>query len=340
MDGILRRRAYWAILCLGFFTLWAPSLVYAAAQYEVAPLIIEHELEPRDIIQDTVVVRNTGDTSVTVFGSVNAVQLGVDGGLEEFVTPVDADRSTSITSWIEFNRSRIHIPKGESVEVPITIRVNLNAEPGTYHARLGFAHGKNTTIAAERAKSLSVPGVMITIRIGENRSELLRLGQFLVDKVITKDGGENVRYTVKNPGETDLAPTGDIIFYNNRGNEVTTIPVNPDGETIAPGEAKTFTTSVPTEGLIGKYKAFLTVEFGNAQLASVQDTTFFYVLPWRQLLIYFLILFAIVLGIALYVHKRSEGKAALVDPDADDVPFQVRETREGKEYHHDINLKQ
>lgn len=316
--------------------------ITANAAYSVQPLIIEAELEPRDTYEETIVVTNNGQTPITVFGSVNNVTLGAGGGLEEFITPVADDRSASLSSWLEFDRGRLLIQPGDSVEVPLTIRVNLNAEPGTHHALISFASGKNSTIAAANAKQGNAPGLIVTVRVADNTNEFLRLSQFVIDRIITNPNEQNVQYSVRNPGNTELVPEGDIIFYNNRGIEVAQMPVNPDGQSIAPGEEMQFSAVAPTEGMLGKYKALLTVEYGSSQLAAVNDTTFFYVAPWQKLLIIFLILLAFVLGIAFFVHFRSRRYESLHidDDEADELPVLVRKEQKGKAYDHDVNLKQ
>jgi len=44
---------------------------------------------------------------------------------------------------------------------------------------------------------------------------------------------------------------------------------------------------VPDISHLGRYKAFLSVEYGSEQLASVHDTDFFYLVPFQQLLLIF-----------------------------------------------------
>lgn len=325
------------ILCCALFV---PFLVHGAPEYSVSPLIIEEELQPRDVFTTSITLTNTGIQPVGLFGMVNNVNVGEDGGIEEYVIPIEDDRSSSLASWLEFTRSRTLLAPGESAEIPLTIRVNLTAGPGVYHARIVFAPGKNSVEAKRYADTHSVPGVVITVRIEEKKNEQLRLSGFTVDRVVTGGETDTISYTVRNPGDTEIVPGGDIIFYNNRGNEVASMPVNPNGERLAPGEIKIFTDAVPSSGLLGKYKAFLTIEYGNAQIASVNDTAYFYAVSWVQLVVAFVILLILILGVSLYVHKRASRFEE--EDDAEDVPLAIRDGVQIKKHKKsplDINLK-
>jgi hypothetical protein len=134
-----------------------------------------------------------------------------------------------------------------------------------------------------------------------------------------------------------MVPSGEIIVYNNKGVEVASVPVNPEGDSIPVGETHEFITTAPVDGLLGKYKAYLSVEYGTTQMAALNDTTFFYAFPLRTILLFFGALLVVIIFFSLYVHKRY-----LDDDDDDDVDhLQVRvnaSVTEAKD--HDINLKQ
>lgn len=327
------------VFALIAFFLTVPQIASAAPTYTVSPLVVEAELEPRDIEQRVLTIKNTGTQPVSLFPIVNNISLDEAGGLEEFIPPSMSDRSSSLASWLEVSRAAIDLMPGDTTEVPLTIRVNLNAQPGTYHAMVSFAHGRNQDVANERVKSGNAPGAVITVRIEENSNSFLKLSGFFIDRVVTGEEDDTVTYTLDNPGDTQLIPKGDIIFYNGRGSEVGSIPVNPDGISLEPGEQVTLHANVPTEGLLGKYKGFLTVEYGDAQLASVHDTAFFYVIPWKQLLFLFLAVLVVVLFVSFLIHRRTREKHEYVDDDVNDLPMFVHGERRSEPRDHDIDLK-
>jgi len=164
----------------------------------------------------------------------------------------------------------------------------------------------------------------------------LRLERFSVEKFVKGENEGSIQYVLNNPGEDPVVPKGEIIIYDNNGSEVTSVPINPDGATIEGKQTLDFSGSIPENVKMGKYKAFLSVEYGDHQTASVHDTAFFYVLPLQTVLIIFAVVLVFAILLALYVHRKYD--LAGDDTGADDVALYIREGRsESKD--HDIDLK-
>lgn len=313
-----------------------PFVVSAAPSYTVAPLVIDVESEARDIQTFDITLRNTGTAPLTVYPTVNNITVAGGGTIESFLPPVSSDRTSSLTSWLEITRSGVKLAVGETKIVTLTLRVNPSPQPGEYHAFIGFGSGRNDHFAKEQVRTGGAPGTILTVRIVDKKSELLKLSRFIIDRFITSSENESARYIIKNPGDVPLTPKGEIIFYDNRGEEVSSLVVNEESAEIPPGGEKEFRAQVPMHGLFGKYKAFLNVEYGSVQRASVQDTAFFYVFPLMTILIVLGVISVVVVIISLYVHKRYLDGGT--QDDSDTIPLYVKETRsESKE--HDIDLK-
>jgi hypothetical protein len=289
----------------------------------------------RDITTHDITLTNTGSQNITVYPSVNNISLRDGGGIEEFLPPVSSDRSSSLASWIEISRAGIELSAGEQKVVTLTLRINPNPVAGEYHAYIGFGHGRNRDIAEAQVKNGQAPGTVVTVVVGEQKNEFLRLSRFIIDRFITSDQNQASVYTINNPGDTDLVPTGEIIFYDKKGVEVASLPVNPEGAVIPAGGDQEFEAEVPTNGLLGKYKAFLSVEYGSSQLASVQDTTYFYVLPLKTIFIILGIGVIVILFLSIYIHRRYLDSE---EGDSDTVPLHIRDTRSDP-IDHDIDLK-
>lgn len=327
------------IIAIFVFTLWymlGVPQAYAGVSYTVAPLVIDVDAEARDIITKPITITNTGDVPITIYPTVNNISLSEGGTIEEFVQAVESDRTRSLASWLEISRKGIDLKVGETYTTNLTIRVNPMPVPGEYHAFVGFGYGGNRDEAERQVKNGGAPGTIVTVAITEDKLELLKLSRFIIDRFITNTENQAAVYTVKNPGDEPLSPKGDVIFYDNRGVEVASIPVNTEGVTIPPGGEHEFTATVPVAGLFGKYKAFLTVEYGTAQLASVQDTAFFYVFPLKMVIIVFGVVSVMMVLIALLVHRKYFSD---IGADADTLVLHLRDTK-SEDCEHDIDLKQ
>lgn len=321
------------ILCA---CLLVPLYASASPAYTVTPLVVDVEAEARDIFERTITITNTGDAPVTLYPTVNNISIDDGGTIQQFYTPVESDRTASLASWIEISRAGINLKIGETRTVTLTLRVNPAPKPGVYHAFVGFGNGGNRDEAEKQIREGRAPGTIVTVTIKEDKNELLKLSHFLINRFITKAENEAAVYTIKNPGDTTLVPTGDVIIYDNRGREVSSLPVNPDKLEIAAGAEQKFTATMPVAGLFGKYKAFLSVEYGDNQIASVQDTAFFYVFPLKKILIVFGTLSLIMIVAAILLHRKYFND---VGDDSDTLVVHVREARSNP-CEHDIDLKQ
>jgi hypothetical protein len=323
-------------LTLLLVCIFAPSASEANG-YKVTPLIIDKEVSARDIFSESITITNNNGHKIRVYPTVNVVSIDEGGDITSFTPPSMSDNTVTPSSWVQIKRGRTEIEPGDSVELPLQFKIHPEAEPGVYHLVIGFGTGKNRDVAQKKVQDGIAPSTIVTLKIDQDQTEFLKLGRFIVDRFVTSPENKAVQYTLTNPGEATVVPTGEVIFYDSRGAEVAAIPVNPDQESLTPGQETTYTIAAPIDGLLGRYKAFLSVDYGTEQIASVYDTTFFYAAPWRTLLVLFgsVLGFAVILTILL--HRRF-GRVDYEDGDGDHVPMFLRESvSEDKD--HDINLK-
>lgn len=307
-----------------------------ADEYTVTPRVIDVEAEARDIIKRTITITNTGISRTRIFPSVNEIVVDEGGDITDFRGPTQVDRPSSITSWLEVPRGQISIMPGETFDLPVTIRMNPNTEPGEYHALIGFGFGRIRDDAERQVAEGRAPSVVVTIRVADTAVERMDLSGFIIDKFVTDSDNEAISYTLKNPGDTTVVPEGEIILYDKNGKEVTSVAANPNNIALAPGETVELTGSVPTKGLIGEYKGFLNVSYGAAQTGALYDTVFFYVLPWQKLLLLFGLLAVVAIVLTVYLYRRYG-----VDEDEDGAALVALHIKDdiSSSQDHDIDLK-
>lgn len=323
----------YSIFCV--FFLCAPSITFAAV-YSVSPLLIDKELEKRDIITENITITNKESHVLRIFPTVNEVSVNEGGTIKGFLEPsMIANKETSITSWLEIGRGRIELQPGETKEVPLTIRVNPQVEAGEYHAFIGFPTGGNRPEAEKIVYGGTSPGTLVRISVDKVQNQFLRLESFSVKRFVRNTDTGEISFTLLNPGDDPVVPKGEIIFYDNRGTEMASVTINDEQKTINSKQEVMFTNEVPESLKMGKYKAFLTVEYGEHQTASLNDTAFFYVLPFKQLIIIFVIILVLAILIALYIHRKYDTMDK--DDGVAEVALYIRNTKsESKD--HDIDL--
>jgi hypothetical protein len=308
-----------------------------AANYKVTPLVFDEEVKPRDIFSKTVTITNRENRKIIIYPSVNEVNIAEGGDVKSFEPQSTSDNTQTPTSWIAFSRARLEIEANETVTLPLNFKIHPEAKAGVYHLFVGFGSGHNRPIAEAQVKSGVAPGVIVTLSVEQKQSEFLKLSKFLIKRFVTSPENDAISYTLTNPGEAVVNPKGEIIFSNSIGEEVAAVPINPDQEPLAPGQETTYVISAPTKDMMGKYKAFLTIDYGTTQLASVYDTAFFYVIPWQKLAILFGSVLFVTLFITILLHRRLQGRGD-DDFDHDELPLFIKKTK-SEDMEHDIILK-
>ncbi len=314
-----------------------PSLLFAS-DISVRPFLIDVELEPRDMHQETITLKNDYPTRKAVlYATVNEITVDAVGEIKEFVSPVMTDRTNTVTSWIEITRGRIEILPGETAEIPLSVNVHPYAEPGEYFVFIGMVEASKRPVAEAIAMSGDANGVIVKISIADQRKDSMRISSFLIDRFVTSDESKFINIEVENLGDLPSAPSGEIIFYDSRGVEVSSIPVNTSGVSIAPGEKAILESAVPLGKELGKFKANVSLQYGENQRAALYDTTYFYMIPWPILLILFSILILVSFVITWLFRRALQTDE--YDEFGDDVIMYVKDGHEPNPQEHDIDLK-
>ena len=301
---LISRRQSLLLLVSVIFSLGLLVALPVYAAHTVRPLVADFALEPRGIANQTITIENNSTQQARVYATVNAVALDGTGAITEFVPRGQANDVATVTSWLEISRGRIVIPPGERHEIPLRVQVHPNAEPGIYHAFIGFPRARNRDEAQALVMAGQAPGMTVRIEVDDGRQAFLRLEQFATERIVIDPKQSVFTYTIANPGDIPLAPQGELIVYDGRGREIGAIPVNPEHELIAPGNTVTFTSALPAGGGLGRHRALLSLTYGEGQRASITDTIFFHQLPLPQLIMIFLVCLAVATLVAYWVHRR------------------------------------
>ncbi len=275
------------------------------SEFSVAPVVANEKAKPRDIIKKELLVTNNTDQRIDLYITVENVDPF--GGVQAFESPSVSDLSTSLANWVEITRGVIELSAGESRKIPYLIHVNLSAKPGSYYARIQFSKGPKREEAQAGGEGSAL---MLNVEVYDDAKERLQLGTFMSDSSVVLGNNVSFSYMLENVGNRLIEPRGSIRIFNRRGEEVGSIPLNADGEEILPSNKRQLASAWSTAGRFGKYKAFLDLEYGEQQLASVQDTVYFWVFPWKEI-------FASLLGVAVLavigtyiVHMRAMAQPA------------------------------
>ncbi|MEN9922004.1 MAG: hypothetical protein RL097_280 [Candidatus Parcubacteria bacterium] len=331
------RKKIFTLFIFGLF-LCSAGTVNAASEITIRPLLIDETLPPRGVVENTITIKSVYDyRKAVLYATVNEITLDTAGEIKEFVSPVMTDRTNTVTSWIEISRGRIEVSAGETAEIPLTIRVHPYAEPGEYHVFVGLVEAPNRPAAEAVAMAGEAKGVIVKVTVADERVDSMRIASFVTERFVIDDSDRTVTIALENNGDIASVPTGEIIFYDSRGRELMAVPVNQTAERVEPQGKITLEATIPLENDLGRYKANVFLKYGEDQQGSLQDTTYFYLMPLHLLLLIFggTLVVAILISLLfrrVFFHHEE-------DPEFQDIPMYVRDGNDSQPKDHDIDLK-
>jgi hypothetical protein len=279
---------------------------FAATDFVVTPALIDGKGKQRDIIRNTIIVTNTTKHLVSIYpwvtdmdATVGSTDVSDLGGSSQ-----GGNLSESLARWIEVTRGVVDLLPGEHKEIPVMVQIHLNAKPGMYHAVLHLSAGSNR--ASAEASKAETEEVLVNIEVLEDINERLELASFTPQKNFFTGTSALFDYRIANIGNRGLTPQGKIRIYNGHGEEVATVDANQEGKRLEPN-AKEMLGSVWVAGdHFGRYKAMLDLQYGNR--GTLQDTVFFWIIPWKKALGMFLTLMILCVAGAIGMHSYATAR--------------------------------
>jgi hypothetical protein len=313
-------------------------LPYTAFADEVliTPMLLEFNVEARDIITKDVTISNKTSRKVVLFATVNEVAIDSTGEIKEFISPVLSNRKNTVTSWIEVTRGRIELEPGEVKIIPVTARIDPYVEFGDYFALVGFVEASKRPDAEAAALRGDAEGVILKVAIADTSVQSLRVVEYTVDRFIFDTTDHVLSVEIENTGTKESVPTGEVIFYNSRGEEVSAIPFNQSNQILQPGETTTVGLSLPFGDKLGRFKANLTLQIGDTQQAAAFNTIQFYMIPFKMLIMIIFGILATTIIVTFLIRRILQEERH--DDYGNEVPVYVRSDRKHTEHEHDIHI--
>lgn len=276
----------------------------SAQGLSLTPVIVDERAKARDILKESVTIVNTTTRRLTLYPSVNDVATA--NGTQPFGVAQNSEQlSGALSNWIEISRAVIELNPGEEKTVPFVIRVNLAARPGTYHAIITFSDGSTRDEATAQPPLATAT---VNVEVQADVKEVMQMNGFSTDNIVFTGDDVLFRYQLQNIGNQDLQPKGEIRIYDRSGEEVTALDVNAEGKIVQPDQRAQLASVWSAASGFGKYKAMIDIDYGKAQVASVHDTVYFWVVPWKQVLGVSIVSLLAVIALALYFHRWLEDR--------------------------------
>ena len=284
-----------------------PNSAEAGQALEIAPPVLNLTANPGQTIRSQIALRDVSTTRLIVQGQVNDFVAGGEDGNPKILLDEGETSPYSMKTWFQ-PLPALNLKPKQIENLPITIRVPVDAAPGGYFAVVRF-----TATAPElndTGVSLSASlGALVLVRVNGAAKEGLKIEQFAAttEKGAKKDlfEGTPIKFMqrLKNTGNVHMQPAGQVTITDMFGKKIAIVNVNLPPRNILPGSIRKFEQQLDKSVLgntmlFGRYTASLKVTYGDSKKVVTEKISF-WVIPYK------LIAFAIIGLIAAFFIFRK-----------------------------------
>jgi hypothetical protein len=279
-----------------------------------------YTLDPGSTFGDTVAISNLSDRSVRfAIYATDAVGIADVGG---FSALRDDETPTDVGTWITLAANEYVVEPGTRIDVPFSITVPADAEPGDHAGAILAVDADAGSIDPESAgEGISFDvrqriGARVYVRVNGTISPALRIDELDVQR---NGDGATVTWEVSNTGNLRLSPTAQVRITGLFGRTVRTAPLQELPELLPGGN---FIGGTPIADLpsLEPLTAHLVIE---AEGVEVERSKVVRPFPWLVVGIAAIV----ALGIAWFIVRRRRSRRGSSPPpparEADRVPTPV-----------------
>lgn len=291
------------IVVAGLLGLASTSPVFALT---VSPTILEVSGDAGSTVTTSIDLYNDQDKKQDLYISFENFEPDGDTGAPRFM-----GNDSGLATWFS-SANFLTLRKGERNEVPFTLTIPADTEPGGYFAAIFFGNQPPATDDSEVTIGGRI-GVLVLLRVNGDIPEEAGVVGFSTigkKKFYTMPPVE-FTYQFSNRGGDRVVPLGDIVMTNTIGRKRSSILANPTDGSVLPSSARRFiptwkTSDVQPEGFFatakeqwkhfhfGWYTAYLNLGWGIMDHSSSNAYSFF-MFPWQLLLL------VLVIGLVTYI---------------------------------------
>ena len=299
-----------------FFSVASCARAQGSISFTVTPPIFQPTLAPGETWSSYIQVVNSNPYSVSMYASrMNFTPAGERGQVEfsHLFNEGSGTNTHSLAQWIKLPDDPVNIAAEESGEIPFTITIPENAEPGGHYAAILI--GTQPVSEKGSGSKVSVSSYISSLLFVKITGEITESGsirEFSTEKSLYSTPSASFKLRFENTGNVHLLPQGDILLTNMWGKQRGQIPINgkTDFGTVLPNSIREYKYDWTGEFNffdIGRYKAIATLSYGDREKQSDYRTVYFWVIPVKPILwimgsllgfIYFLIW-----GLRRYIKK-------------------------------------
>lgn len=269
----------------------------------VSPSVIDENFLAGEIGKYSIKLKNNTDRKYDIYATINNV-TSKDGKIK-FETVSTREKAVSAANWILIRRGVIELLPNEEVSVPLEIRVPANAVPGKYFVSASFPIGPNRKAAEDGMANKSFSDIRINIDIRDNIIERAKILKFATERNVYLTNNIAFSVELENFGNRKIDPSGYIYVFNRKGAEIEKIEIAKGSYNLGPGQVNEIEKFWTGGTGAGKYKVKIELEYGENGTRDMQDTLYFWILPWKALLVFLSLMLILVFILTFVIFKKT-----------------------------------
>lgn len=290
------------------------------------PPTLEFGVQPDSTVDTSIKLFNETADDSELYTEVKTFTAKDETGVPDF--DFTDSQAFGLEEWVKVESGPITIEAGQRKEIPVSIKVPGNAEPGGHYVAVFFSTAPLAQAKESQVKISSKLGTLVFIRVEGDINEQGSIIDFLTGENRSFFSHLPIEFSARfeNTGNVHVRPTGEIIITNMFGSENATLDFNSTKGATLPKSVRKYDaiweksqTEETIGGVItkfrnsflnewnnfafGKYKATLQTEYGIANNHQANAEISFWVIPWRVISV-IIIPFIIILVLFIFGLKR------------------------------------
>lgn len=309
--NIIRKLLAGLILSIVFTVVGVATAQELQRTFTVVNPAIVQNLNPGDTAEGTTKVINDSNAPLTFSVDVQDFIVVDDKGTPNILPPNTLNNKYSAASWIGVTPSTFTIKPGEKQTLNYYIQIPKDAKPGGHYAAIVYKPKVDIQANATGGVVSTQVGSLFYVTVKGAVKEEASIKKFFANS-FQEYGPVKLLTQIKNNGDLHITPKGSIqltgfltnktyVFNDQKRSDV---PVG----NIFPETLRNFDNTVGSNLMIGRYKAVLLASYGINNNLPLTATLYFWVFPWRLVLVIVLAVVAIILG-WMYWNKRKKDQS-------------------------------
>lgn len=264
----------------------------------IIPPSFELYANPGENISDKIRVRNDSGSEVSYQVLVEDFKAVGEEGSVDLIDDTQPNTTYSLAKWVIPEPRSFTLAANQEKEIPFSINVPKDAEPGGHYCSVLFQIGGGDPKAAGGGASVaSRVGSLILLRVSGNVKEDASVESFSTAQKYYEKGKVNFDLRVKDNGNNHIKPKGTIVITNIFGQKVAEVQLN--GLNALPGAIRKMSTEWNPKNtfLASRYTATLVATYGQ-QNKSLSATTSFIVFP-KYLIYIIAVVLLVIIGLVV-----------------------------------------